>query len=276
MQYLKQWLWFPLLVAVMATSSHLAFADDVVLTPEVKNVHFVDSVGSNFLFRGERPVTGDGTGDGEFNIDGLKRAIAAAAGKAGVSLPSSYAIVDISLLWLADTVNPEQAAREQKLLLAEFAFFQSHPKAGQVHLWTSKGEGVSPLAPSLFAARDCLAGALDEWMADRLIWRTHKIRTWLENPSGLGMAGPIVIYVHCYGGCDRTGELIGAYAMRYQGVSWEDMNRLNKACCRTDAATGKTMFAEENCNALRWYALWLSGKLSGRFLNWSNPAKCGN
>jgi hypothetical protein len=26
----------------------------------VKNVHYVDTVGTSFLFRGERPLTGDG------------------------------------------------------------------------------------------------------------------------------------------------------------------------------------------------------------------------
>ena len=30
---------------------------------------------------------------------------------------------------------------------------------------------------------------------------------------------PTVMYVHCSAGCDRTGEFIGAYAMRYLGYN---------------------------------------------------------
>lgn len=82
----------------------------------VNNVHYVDSVGTNFLFRGERPFAGDEISPAVFNLDGLKRALAEQAEKVGVVLPPSYTLVDISLLWINDTHNPEQAAKEKGLL----------------------------------------------------------------------------------------------------------------------------------------------------------------
>lgn len=241
----------------------------------VNNVHYVDTVGTNFLFRGERPLTGDGISSAVFNLDGLKRAIAEQAELAKVTLPPSYTLVVISLLMLSDPQDPEQAAKEKGLLFEELSFFKANPQIGQVNSWTSKGTGLSPLDPSLSSTRDYLAMNLDSWLSDPQVWRVEKLRAWLENPSELGITGPVVIYVHCFGGCDRTGELIGSYAMRYMDKSWEEMNSLNKSCCRIDGTTGETIYHTENCNALRWYGLWLNLKL-GRSLHWDNPAKCCN
>ena len=157
----------------------------------------------------------------------------------------------VSLLWLNDTQNPEQAAKEKGLLFEEISFFKANPQIGQVNSWTSKGTGLSPLDPSLSFARDYLATNLDSWLSDPQVWRVERLRAWLENPSELGIKGPVVIYVHCFGGCDRTGELIGSYAMRYMDKSWEAMNSLNKGSCRVDGTTGETIYATENCNALQ-------------------------
>ncbi|MGZ3636192.1 MAG: hypothetical protein ACXU9N_09300 [Syntrophales bacterium] len=188
-------------------------------------------------------------------------------------LPPSYTIVVISLLWINDIQDPEQAARERGLLFEEISFFRSNSQIGQVHSWTSKGTGLSPLDPALSSNRDHLAMNLDSWLSDPLVWRVEKLRAWLENPLELGITGPVVFYVHCFGGCDRTGESIGSYAMRYTDKSWERMNSLNKGCCRVDSTSGETIYATENCNALRWYGLWLNLKF-GRSLHWDNPTKC--
>jgi len=112
-------------------------SSDVIISP-VHNVRYVDSAGTNFLFRGERPLTGDGIHSAAFNLDGLRNAIAEQAALAGVVLPPSYTLVVISLLWMDDIDEPEQAAMERGLLLAEFSFFQSYPQLGQVYSWTSK------------------------------------------------------------------------------------------------------------------------------------------
>ncbi|HTZ40490.1 MAG TPA: hypothetical protein VMB77_10045 [Syntrophales bacterium] len=236
----------------------------------VNNVQYVDAVGTNFLFRGERPLTGDGTTSAAFNLDGLRNAISDQAAQSGVVLPPSYTLVIISLLWIDDIQNPTQAAAERGFLIAEFSFFQSNPQLGLVHSWTTRGTKLSPLDPALSSTdRDYLAMNLDSWLIDPLVLRVNTLRSWLENPSPLGITGPAVFYVHCYGGCDRTGELIGSYAMRHMNKSWEEMNLLNKERCRPG-----TPYNPDNCNALRWYGLWLNLTVN-RSVNWDNPANCG-
>jgi hypothetical protein len=143
-------------------------SSDVIISP-VHNVHYVDSVGTNFLFRGERPLTGDGIHSATFNLDGLRNAIAEQAALSGVVLPPSYTLVVISLLWMDDIDEPAQAAVERGLLLAEFSFFQSNPQLGQVYSWTSKGTGLSPRDPALSSDRDYLAMNLDSWLSDPLV-----------------------------------------------------------------------------------------------------------
>ena len=76
--------------------------------------------------------------------------------------------------------------------------------------WPTKGTGLSPRDPSLEDVRGYLAWNLASWLRDPLVARVDTLREWLADPSKLGITGPLVIYVHCYGGCDRTGELIGS------------------------------------------------------------------
>ena len=60
---------------------------------EVPNVHYLDSVGSNFLFRGALPQTGTPP---VFNYEGLKKAIQNAGKQAGVKPPYSYYLIDVN------------------------------------------------------------------------------------------------------------------------------------------------------------------------------------
>ncbi len=268
--YCDRWADYGLLMLALFCVNCSSASSDAIIFP-VQNVHYVDSVGTNFLFRGERPLTGDGISYATFNVDGLKKAIAEQADLAGVILPPSYTLLDISLLWMEDIDEPVQAAKERVFLVAEISFFQSNPQLGQVHSWTSKGTALNPRdAPLSSADRDYLAMTLDSWLSDPLVWRVDTLRAWLEDPSLLGITGPVVIYVHCYGGCDRTGELIGSYAMRYMNKSWEEMNSMNKECCQPGRP-----YRVKNCNALRWYGLWLNLNIN-RSVNWDNPANCGD
>jgi len=98
----------------------------------------------------------------------------------------------------------------------------------------TKGKGMSPLDPSLKDSGDYLALSLDSWLRDLLVTRVDTLRRWLGDPSDLGIKSPMVTYVYFCGGCDRIGELIGSYALRYQNKnkSWEGMNDLNRRPCR--------------------------------------------
>jgi len=57
-----------------------------------------------------------------------------------------------------------------------------------------------------------------------------------------------VLYFHCGHGQDRTGELAGAYRLKYTTDSFADVWRENKEM---------GMDVPENINALLWYCLYL-------------------
>ncbi|HWK88524.1 MAG TPA: hypothetical protein VNP72_00965 [Longimicrobium sp.] len=204
----------------------------------VVKVFFVDSAGGNFLFRGSVPDQGD-----EFEFDSLKAAIIAAGADSGVVVPQNFYMIDVNLLQLENPGEPQD-------VLDEFQFFTANPDMGQLRYWRTQGTPVSAENPNqVFSGpfRDSLIADLPAWLGEPLLDRVDSIRAWLEDPS----RGPTVVYVHCIGGCDRTGEMIGAYALRYKGLSWEVVNAQNFIPCNRP-------FGCDNYNATQWYCLWLN------------------
>ena len=232
--------------------------------PAIANVRFVDAVGNNFLFRGAHPVT-ERNGSFGFDDDALQAALRNASHEAGRELPGNFTVVDISLLW-AD--NAADNFRERSIIRAEEAYFAMHPEAGQLRLWPSYGTALSPADPSLAAHRDYLADHLGEWLGDPLIDRVATVRQYLTDPAAMGLQPPVMVYVHCFGGCDRTGELIGAYSLRYRNLTWEEARDANGRQCRPDRA-----YDPANCNALQRYGLWLN-RTQGRPVNWTADPAC--
>jgi hypothetical protein len=231
----------------------------------VSNVRYVDSIGQNFLLRGAHPLIEQTGVPPEFDYAALRTAIEKAARDAGCEVPANFTLVDVSLLWVE---NPQDNNRERALLIAEDAFFTAHPGFGQVHMWPMHGTSLDPADPSIAVHREYLAQHLDEWLQDSLVSRVDTVRKWLEDPAAAGMHASVVIYVHCYGGCDRTGELIGAYSLRYLNMTWEEVRDQNGARCRPDRD-----YDEANCHALQWYGIWLN-LTYGRPLNWEADPPC--
>ncbi|HEX3046048.1 MAG TPA: hypothetical protein VHY08_14925 [Bacillota bacterium] len=232
---------------------------------EVPNVHYMDSVGPNFLFRGGLPQIGTPP---VFNYEGLIRAIQNAGKKARVRTPSSCYLIDVNFLNIENPQDAQWIAVEQK-------FFKVHPKLGRIQVWGINGTGLSVNDPALAACRIFLARNLDNWLNDRLAQRVELLRGWLENgPSAdQGKNGrlrtklPIVIYIHCAAGCDRTGEFSGAYYLRYLNKSWEEVNALNRSMCNNRP------FDCKNYRAVQWYSLWLNLE-RGFSLNWWQEFPC--
>jgi hypothetical protein len=228
---------------------------------EVKNVHYVDCLGSNFLFRGGLPLTGEPP---VFNYCGLKQSIVKAGLKAGVTVPSKFYMIDVNLL---NIENQEDARR----ILIERQFFQAKPKLGRIQVWGMNGVGLSVKDPALAASREYLARNLDQWLNDKLASRVELLRGLLEKPGPRfhGKARlPVVIYIHCAVGCDRAGELSGAYYLRYLHKSWEEVNAINRSKCRGNRPCGC-----KNYRAVQWYCLWLNLK-RGFNLNWWKEFSC--
>jgi hypothetical protein len=210
------------------------------------SLRYVDNIESNFLFRGPEPASiGPKTGQKVFDYCGLADAIRRAVLPPSVQLPQGfysdppqYFLVVINLLH----------ADETDKIAAEIDFCQQNPAQACVHLWDTMGtaECYFHTAP---AERGRLVTSLDQWLPDPLIWRAAMLRKWLEP---LQQPTPVVIYVHCDGGCDRTAEMIGAYELRYMAKTWTEV--------AADQPCGRPLGCD-NYRALQWYAFWLNATL---------------
>ncbi len=231
------------------------------VVPEVRNVHYIDTVGQNLLFRGGLPQYGNPT---VFNYDGLKRAIIQAGKRAGVKVPDAFYLFDVNLL---NIESPADAPR----IWTEQSFFRAKPGLGRIQVWGLNGTGLHVNDPALAGKREFLARNLDNWLNDRLPLRIETLREWLESPPGHFTGNrnlPVVFYIHCVAGCDRTGEFSGAYYLRYLGKSWEEVNELNQTMCPKNRP-----FGCKNYRALQWYALWLNLQ-RGFALHWWQDFRC--
>ena len=226
---------------------------------EVGNVHFVDSVqaiegGTNYLFRGSKPLNDDNS----FNYTGLVTAIKNAGRKANIIIPADYKIYDINL-------QQWENAGEVPQIVSEYEYFQKNSGQGWFDFWETKGTGLCPFDAPLReeAVTKFMALNLDAWLPDTLISRTEKLHQILtfSQPT-------TVVYVHCSGGDDRTGEMIGAYYLKWMKMSWEAMNIRNQQC-----AGGP--FGCNNYRAVLWYAIYLYFTC-GQPADYAKPFQCNN
>ena len=234
----------------------------------VGNVHYVDSKDSNFLFRGASPL--NEKFPLKFDYDDLTQAMKNAT-PPGMRFPEKFFLIDINLLQSensGDGTNPGDIDR----IVAEYLFFKNNPSLGAIYVWGMRGTGIKATDPALAGSRDYLARHLDDWLNDELVKRVQSLRDWLET-GAIGYSTPkktnepVVIYMHCYGGCDRTGELSGAYYLRYLHKSWQEVNDINREMC------GRP-FGCNNYRAVQWYCCWLSLPEQGFKLNWWEDYGC--
>ncbi|HEX4410721.1 MAG TPA: hypothetical protein VH206_18275 [Xanthobacteraceae bacterium] len=214
-----------------------------------ETLRFVDQVGKNYLIRGGSPVS-----DGGFDYDGLMDVILKLPQFPKGLKSSDFYLVDINL----------QHANETDSLIAEISFLkwnnQTPNPFGQLVLWDTLGTPKCYWQTEPWE-RARLVATLDEWLPDPLNWRVVTLRSWLENPGMLPLQPlpdpnkPIIVYVHCSGGCDRTSEMIGAYRLRYMPAAW------------TMGDAWISMYDEHPCTlpmgcnnymATQWYAFWLN------------------
>lgn len=205
------------------------------LNPDIVHLVQADPSG-NLLFRGNMPVA-----NGNFQHDDLIQAMRNAAQAAGRTLPPTFKVIDISL------VN-ELTPGEKHDLDVERAYWRSRPEQGQLI--------NNPIYGSLTSPNDYPAA----------------VRRRLEQKPSLGHLGalidqihglvsarssdgvPVLLYVHCEAGKDRTGEVIAAYSIKYMGVSY----RAALANAQTVAGRNISRFSR---NGLQWQAYYLTDYL---------------
>ena len=180
----------------------LFFARPSVATLDYTRVHLVDHnpETSNFLFRGNMPVV-----NGAFAYDTLIDYFQKRAAEAKVSLPTSgFKLVDISL-------NNDFDGKDFK---AEKAFWDNETNAKYGHFvnWPLVGGLVSPSKFSKSEREKMANGSV--WKIDKLPKRVDEIRSMMNTPNAEN-ASSTFFYVHCTAGCDRTGEMVGSYRMKF-------------------------------------------------------------
>jgi hypothetical protein len=223
----------------------------------VGNVFYVDKVGNNYLYRGGAALT-TSSGRKIFDYDGLRSAIATAPNPPAPP-PKWYYLVVINL----------EHSNEGDELTAEIDFFSNWSDLGQVHLWDTNGVDPAPAAYQCYYKikdpnqLDAMLTTLGEWLPDPLIWRVATLRGWLENPATLPIKPPpdpdqpVLVYVHCDGGVDRTSEMIGAYQLRYPPAGWTPENTWVNMCNENPPKPRPRPMGCGNYMAVQWYAFWL-------------------
>ena len=229
------------------------------------SLRYVDDANGNFLFRGgEAVITDPYTGNKVFDYQGLTAAIANAPNLPVTPLPTSYYLVMIDLEYGSETAN----------ILPTMQFLSTQGQGlAEIHFWETYGTDQCYFnfdAPT----RQKMVATLDQWLPDPLIWRVATLRRWLETPQlPSGVSGPVVIYVHCDGGCDRTSEIIGAYRLRYMPPLWTMQNAwwnmYNEHPCSLPMGC-------DNYMATQWYAYWLNQTMGFSLTGIDAKLDCNN
>jgi len=104
----------------------------------------------------------------------------------------------------------------------------------------------------------------NDWaMPDDLLTRLHQLKSWLEgltvvdeslhNHQHHRRQRTVVLFVHCFCGSDRTGELMGSWNMWYSNLKWKQAQQTNTFIAKRPMGCG-------NYLAMQWMCLYLEGQ----------------
>ncbi|EDQ86263.1 uncharacterized protein MONBRDRAFT_28396 [Monosiga brevicollis MX1] len=188
---------------------------------------------TNFLFRGNLPVTDNHT----FAKEALVARMQQLAAEQNLTFPETFYFVDLSLL------DPFEVADAE----VEIKYFKEHPNEGEYINWLTVGDVVHPEELPV-EARLALARNLSHWQMDKLPQRMGAIDALLNSTT---VHGPIVAYIHCEAGMDRTGEMSGSYYMH--ALNWT----FHQALAYDDSIETRNISIYSQ-NAFQWYCYFLS------------------
>jgi hypothetical protein len=167
---------------------------------DASRVALVDVVGKNYLFRGNNPfVMKDG--EAVFAYDELKSHFK----KHGYKGADDFYMVSINLLDLDEYYEIKK----------EKNFFKEHPQKGSM-------KNISTISPALLFAGSTLNFITDGYNED-ISETLNKIHEILLKQNDK----PVLIYIHCNGGRDRTGFIIAAYRLLFKNMNLQEVNSRN-------------------------------------------------
>jgi hypothetical protein len=112
--------------------------------------------------------------------------------------------------------------------IVEIDYFDAHPN-DTLTFWPLFGEVLLPADVDNATREEALANTTAFWEIDQLPQRVDDLHAEMVAANAAGK--PLVVYVHCDAGCDRTGEFSGAYAMRWLGYNVTGAYAWDTTCC---------------------------------------------
>lgn len=174
-------------------------------------VHLVDaqygnesSFTNSFLFRGNAPLVNKSK---EFAYTEMMSYMRERATAANYSFPASnddVYLIDITFENVFDGGFEVES---------EFWSNPSNSVKGHYEQWELLG--------AVLWANDLSTAEQDKMIRDGDIWKEDKLPSRVQLMRKMLLGGPpagykvLAVYVHCAGGCDRTGEFVGAYRMSF-------------------------------------------------------------
>lgn len=203
-----------------------------------KTLHLIDNKNNNFLFRSGSPLTHHLT---HFDIDAITKEMEKKVIERNLTWPKYYKILDISLL-------EKNKTDDAYVLDIESKFFSKNYKLGVFFNWPIYGNMWSPNDISNSTQRQKLAKTFEKWSPDDLPTLIEFLRYFLCKQYDES----ILILIHCMQGVDRTGEVSGAYEMKYFNKTYSQVVEQDTRYNNNEPAP-----KQDNRNALLWYKDYL-------------------
>jgi hypothetical protein len=201
-----------LVVALTAVASSIVHAETI----DFNKVHLVDAQSSkgpgypsnSFLVRGNAPLRiAPTTGDIVFAYEDVLNCSRARVQEANGTFPSND-----SRVYLVD-ITFENAF--DKYFENEALFWANATNADKGKYLHWELLGAVEWATGMTTAQQ------DAMIQDGTVWKEDQVPVRIQLVRDMLLAGPpsgydaLVVYVHCAGGCDRTGEFVGSYRMNF-------------------------------------------------------------
>eukprot|EP01095_Lingulamoeba_sp_RSL-Kostka_P018006 TRINITY_DN967_c0_g1_i2.p1 TRINITY_DN967_c0_g1~~TRINITY_DN967_c0_g1_i2.p1 ORF type:complete len:320 (+),score=62.40 TRINITY_DN967_c0_g1_i2:51-962(+) len=205
---------------------------------------------NNFLFRGGKIVNDNGV----FTYSELKLMLQLQAMRKNIKLQDDFYLIDICLLNEGDpVVDVEREFFEKNPHLGEFIWYPilglSENNISDVYN-NRTNNNIMIDQPRDFPDDEIELVAkswLDWGNFDDLPNRLENVHHLLNN---LKKDKPVVIYVHCRCGCDRTGEFFASYYMKYQQKTYTE-------AMKYDLTIHDRYIVYENQLMTQWYCEYL-------------------
>ena len=183
---------------------------------------------ANYLFRGNMPLIDD-----HFAYDELLETMTKALEEHNLSLPDNLLMIDISLI---------SNVFEHHLLEIEQQFANRHPhQLFLIH---------HPVYGALSNPNHHLHLLHHHLLHLPFIEGTYQLVESLHHLMHKDFGRPVALFVHCRGGSDRTGMVIGAYQMQFMNMSYHDVVKEAESVARRPLRPLQR-------NGLKWIAYYL-------------------